>query len=102
MVRFGRVHPLGRTPVAPAHAYPEDSLITKDRSKQYKTDNMFEEIYEHLTSKSAFQDGIYSEYFLDNVKLWMNGKLCVPDRMGSKVVNWCHKWETPHSHGAKL
>ena len=37
-------------------------------SKEYKSDNMFQEIYEHLTSKSAFQDGIYSEYFLDNGK----------------------------------
>ena len=32
----------------------------------------------------------------------MNGKLCVPDRLASRVVNWWHKWETPHSHGAKL
>ena len=63
---------------------------------------MFQEIYDDLTSKSAFQDGIYSEYFSDNGKVWMNGKLCVPDRLASRVVNWWHKWETPRSHGAKL
>ena len=91
VVRFRCVHPLGRKPVAPAQAIPKDSLITKDRSKEYKPHNMFQEIYELLTSKSAFQDGTYSEYFLDNGKLWMNGKLCVPDRLASRVVNWWHK-----------
>ena len=59
-------------------------------------------MYEHLISKSAIQDGIYSKYFLVNGKLWMNGKLCVPDRLASRIVKWWHKWETPHSHGAKL
>ena len=88
--------------MAPAQAIPRDSLITKDWSKEYKSDNMFQEIFEHLTSKSACQDGISSQYFLDNGKLWMNGKLCVPDRLVSRVVNWWHKWETPHSLGAKL
>ena len=97
VVRFRCVHPLGRKPVAPAEAIPKDSLLTKDWSKECNSDNMFQEIYEHLTSKSAFQDGIYSEYFLDNGKLWMNGKLCVPDRLAPRVVNWWHKWETPHS-----
>ena len=102
VVRFRCVHPLGRKPVAPAQAIPKDSLLTKDWSKEYKSDSMFQEIYQHLTSKSAFQDGFYSEYFLDNGKLWMNGKLCVPDRLASRVVNWWHKWGTPQSHGAKL
>ena len=87
VVRFRCVHPLGRKPVAPAQTIPKDSLLTKDWSKEYKSDNMFQEIYEHLTSKWAFQDGVYSEYFLDNGKLWMNGKLCVPDRLASRVVN---------------
>ena len=95
VVGFRCVHLLGAKPVAPAQAIPKDSLITKDWSKEYKSDNMFQEIYEHLTSKSAFQDGVFSEYFLDNGKLWMNGKLCVPDRLAFRVVNWWHKWETP-------
>ena len=30
----------------------------------------------------------------------MNGNLCLRDRLASRVVNWWHKWETPHSHGA--
>ena len=102
VTRFRCVRTLGRKPVAPAQAIPKDSLITKDWSEEYKSDNMFKEIYEHLTSKSAFRDGIYSEHFFDNGKLWMNGKLCVPERLASRVVNWWHKWETPHSHGAKL
>ena len=102
VVRFRCVHPFGRKPVASAQAIPKETLITKDWSKEYKPDNMFQEIYELLTSKSAFQDGIYSEYFWDNGKLWMNGKLCVPDRLVSRVLNWWHKWETPHSHGIKL
>ena len=102
VVGFRCVHLLGRKPVAPAQAIHKDSLLTKDWSKEYKSDNMFQETYEHWTSKSAFQDGIYSEYFLDNGKLWMNGKVCVPDRLASRIVNWWHKWETPHSHGAKL
>ena len=76
--------------------------MSKDLSKEYKFNTMFQEIYEHLTSKSAFQDGIYSEYFWDSRKLWMNGKLCVSDRLASRVVNWWHKWETPHSRGAEL
>ena len=86
MVPFRCVHPLGRKPVAPAQTIPKDSLLTKGWSKEYKSDNMFQEIYEHLTSKSAFQDGIYSEYFLDNGKLSMYGRLCVPDRLASRVV----------------
>ena len=93
---------MGQNPVAPAQAIPKDSLIAKDWPKEYKSDNTFQEIYEHLTSKSAFQDRMYSEYFLDNGKLWMNGKLCVPHRLASRVVNWCQKWETPHSHCVKL
>ena len=88
--------------MAPAQAIPKDSLITKDWSKEYKSDNILQEIYEYLTSKSAFQEGIYFEHFLNNGKLWMNAKFCVPDRLASRVVNWWHKWETPHSHGAKL
>ena len=63
VVRFRCVHPLGRKPLAPAQAIPKDSLITKDQSKEYKSDKMFQEIYEDLTSKSAFQDGIHSEFF---------------------------------------
>ena len=102
VVRFRCVHLLGRKPVAPVQAIPKDSLITKAWSKEYKSDNMLQEIHEHLTSLSAFQDGVYSEYFLDNAKLWMNRKLCVLDRLASRVVNRWHKWETPHSHGAKL
>ena len=102
VVRFRCVHPLGGEPVAPAQAISKDLLITKDWSKEDKPDNMFQEIYAYFTSKSAFQDGIYSDYFLDNGKLWMNGKLCAPDRPASRVVNWWHKCETPQSHGAKV
>ena len=102
VVRFRCVHPLVRKPVAPAQGIPEDSLITKDWSKEYESDNVFQDIYEHLISQSPFQDAIYSEHFLDNGKLWMNAKLCPPDRLASRVVNWWHKWETAHSHGAKL
>ena len=51
VVRFRCVHPLGRKPVASAQAIPKDPLLTKDWSKEYKSDNMFQEIYEHLTSK---------------------------------------------------
>ena len=76
--------------MAPAQETPKDSAITKDWSKEYKSDNMFQEIYEHLTSNAAFQDGIYSNYILDNGKLWMNRKSCVPDRLASRVVNWWH------------
>ena len=31
----------------------------------------------------------------------MNGKLCLRDRLASRVVNWLLKCGTPHSHGAK-
>ena len=44
VVRFRCVHPLGRKPVAPAQAIPKDFLLTKDWSKEYKSDNMFQEI----------------------------------------------------------
>ena len=63
VVGFRCVQPLGRKPVAPARAIPKDPLITTDWSKEYTSENMFREIYEHLTSKSAFQNGMYSEYF---------------------------------------
>ena len=86
----------------PAGLTAKDSVITKDWSKEYESDNMYGEIYEHFTSKSAFQDVIYSKYFLDNGKLWMNGKLCVPERLASRVVNPWNKWGTPDSHGTKL
>ena len=102
VVQFRCVHPLGRKLVAPAQAIPKDSLLTKDGSREYKSDNMFQEIYEHLTSKSAFQGGIYSEYFFDYGTLRINGKLRVPDRLASRVVNWWHKWGTSHCHGVKL
>ena len=87
--------------MAPPQAIPKDFLITKEWSKEYKSDNIFQEMDEHLSSKSAFHNGIYSEYLLDNGKMWMNGKLCVPNRWASTVVHWWQKWQAPYSHGAK-
>ena len=28
----------------------------------------------------------------------MEGKLCVPDALAPRVLNWWHKWESPHGH----
>ena len=46
--------------------------------------------------------GFFAEYSLDGGKLWMEGKLCVPDALAPRVLNWWHKWESPHAHGRRL
>ena len=63
---------------------------------------MFKEVFGNLKSKDAHKDGIFSEYSLDGGKLWMEGKLCVPDALAPRVLNWWHKWESPHAHGRRL
>ena len=65
-------------------------------------DSMFKEVFENLKTKDAHKDGIYPEYSLDGGKLWMEGKLCVPDALAPRVLNWWHKWESPHAHGRRL
>ena len=37
-------------------------------------------------SKDAHRDGIFAEYSLDGGKLWMEGKLCVPDALAPRVL----------------
>ena len=81
---------------------PKDSLIIRDWTNDYMGDSMFNEVFENLKSKDAHKDGFYSEYSLDGGKLWMEGKLCVPDALAPRVSNWWHKWESPHAHGRRL
>ena len=63
---------------------------------------MFKEVFENLKSKDAHKNGTFSEYSLDGGKLWMAGKLCVPDALAPRVLNWWHKWECSHAHGRRL
>ena len=65
-------------------------------------DSMYKEVFEKLKSKDAHKDGIFSEYLLDGGKLWMEGKLCVPDTLAPRVLNWWHKWESPYPYGPRL
>ena len=32
----------------------------------------------------------------------MEGKLCVSDALAPRMLNWWHKWESPHAHGRRL
>ena len=41
-------------------------------------------------------------YSLDGGKLWMEGKLCVPNAVAPRVLNWWHKSESPLAHGRRL
>ena len=88
----------------PAKSPPlrKDSLIICDWTNDYMGDFMFKEVFENLKSKDAHKDGIYSKYSLDGWKLWMEGKLCVPDALAPRVLNWWHEWESPHAHGRRL
>ena len=81
---------------------PKDSLIIRDWTNDYMGDSMFEEVFENLKAKDAHKDGIYSEYSLDGGKLWTDGKLCVPDALAPRMLNWWPKWESPHKHGRRL
>ena len=42
---------------------------------------MLKKVFGNLKSKDAHRDGIFAEYSLDGGKLWMEGKLCVPDAL---------------------
>ena len=81
---------------------PKDSLIIGDWTNDYMGNSMFKEVFENLKLKDAHKDEIYSEYSLDGEKLWMEGKLCVPDALAPRVLNCSHKWESPHAHGRRL
>ena len=81
---------------------PKDFLIIRDWTNNHMVDFMFKEVFERLKSKDAHKDGIYSEYSLDWGKLWMEGKFCVPDALGPRVLNWWHEWESPYAHGRRL
>ena len=81
---------------------PKDSLIFPDWTNDYKSDPMVKEVFENHSSKNAHKDGIFFEYLLDAGKLWMEGKLCMPDALATRVFNWWQKRESPHSHGRRL
>ena len=75
---------------AESPALRKDSLIICDWTNDYMGDSMFEEVFENLVSKDTHKDGNCSEYSLDSGKLWMEGKLCVPDALAPRVLNWSH------------
>ena len=62
-----------------------------DWTTDHMGDSMFREVFENLKSKDAHRDAIYCEYSLDGGKLWLEGKLCVPDVLAPRVSNWWHK-----------
>ena len=65
-------------------------------------DSMFKEVSKKLKPTDAHKDGIHSKFSLDGGKLWMEGKLCVPGALATRVLNWWHKWEFPHAHYGRL
>ena len=76
----------------------KDFLIIGDWTNDYLGDSVFKVVFENLKSKDAHKNGIYSEYSLDGGKLWMEGKLCVPEALAIRVLNGWHEWESPHAH----
>ena len=80
----------------------KNSLIIRDWANNYMRDSMFQKVIENLKSKDAHEDGICSEYSFDGGKLWMEGKLCVPDAQASRLLNWWHEWDSHHAHGCRL
>ena len=99
---FRLIQGIKRRDPAKTPPLPKDSLIIRDWTSDYLHDSMFKEVFENLKSKDAHKDGIFAEYSLDGGKLWMEGKLCVPDALAPRVLNWWHKWESPHAHGRRL
>ena len=99
---FRLIQGINRRDPAKSLPLPKDSLIIRDWTNDYMGDSMSKEVFENLKSKDAHKDGIYSEYSLDGGKLWIEGKLCVPDALAPRVLNWWHKWESPHAHGSRL
>ena len=100
--RFRLIQGIKRRDPAKTPPLPKDSLIIRDWTSDYLQDPMFKEVFGNLKSKDAHKDGIFPEYSLDGGKLWMEGKLCVPDALAPRVLNWWHKWESPHAHGRRL
>ena len=100
--RFRLIQGIKRRDPAKTPPLPKDSLIIRDWTSDYLQDPMFKEVFGNLKSKDAHRDGIFAEYSLDGGKLWMEGKLCVPDALAPRVLNWWHKWESPHAHGRRL
>ena len=84
---FQLIKGIKRQDPAKSPPLPKDSLITRDWTNDYLGDSMFKEVFENLKSKDAHKDGIYSEYSFDGGKLWMEGKLCVPDALAPRVLN---------------
>ena len=99
---FRLIQGIKRQDPAKSPPLPKDSLIIRDWTNDYMGDSMFKKVFENLKSKDAHKDGIHSEYSLDVGKPWMEGKYCVPDALAPRVLNWCHKWESPHTHGRRL
>ena len=100
--RFRLIQGIKRRDPAKTPPLPKDSLIIRDWTSDYLHDPMFKEVFGNLKSKDAHKDRIFSEYSLDGGKLWMEGKLCVPDALAPRVLNWWHKRESPHAHGRRL
>ena len=59
----------------------KDALIIREWPNDYMSDSTFKEVFENLKSKDAHKNGIISDYSLVGGKLWMRGKLCVPDAL---------------------
>ena len=99
---FRLIQGIKRRDPAKSAPLPNYSLNICDWTNGYMGDSMFKELFEKLKPKDAHKDGIYSKYSLDGGKLWMEGKLCVPDALAPRVLNWWHKWESRHAHGRRL
>ena len=100
--RFWLIQGIKRRDPAKTPPLPKDYHIIPEWTNDFMGDSMFKEVFENLKSKDAHKDGIYSEYSLDGGKLWMEFKLCAPDGLSPRVLNWWHKWESPHAHGRRL
>ena len=98
---FWLIQGIKRRDPAKSSPLPKDSLIIRDWTNDYMGDSMFKQVFENLNCKDAHKDGISSECLLDGGKLWMESKLCVPDALAPRVLNWWHKWESPQAHGRR-
>ena len=99
---FRLIQGIKRQDPAKAPPLPNDFLVIRDWTNDYMSDSMFKEVFGNLKSKDADTDEIYSEYSLDGGKLWMEGKLCVPDALAPRVLDWWHKWDSISAHGRRL
>ena len=99
---FWLIQGIKRRDPAKSPPLPNESLIIRDWTNNYMSDSMFKEVFEIFKSKDTHKDAIFSEHSLDGGKLWMEGKLCVPDAVAPECQTGGTNGSPPRAHGRRL